>query len=101
MPTAKAFESVPPFPTDVPTFELPQFSLRKLIANEKEQSHELFEAFRAHGFALLDMRDCGEGHALLAEAEKMFEVTREVTVGLDVEEKMKYEASPKRIFGYV
>ena len=99
MPTAKAFEAVPPFPDDIPIYELPRFSLSKLISNDPEQSRELFEGFRSHGFALLDLQGCAEGEALLEEAEKMFEVTREVTIGLDVEEKMKYEASPQRIFG--
>lgn len=99
MPTAKAFEAVPPFPDDIPVYELPRFSLSKLISNDLEQSRELFEGFRSHGFALLDLQGCAEGEALLEEAEKMFEVTREVTIGLDVEEKMKYEASPQRIFG--
>jgi hypothetical protein len=99
MSTAKAFEAVPPFPDDVPVYELPRLLLSKLISNDPEQSRELFESFRTHGFALLDMQGCAEGEALLEEAEKMFDVTREVTLGLDLEEKMKYEASPRNIFG--
>lgn len=99
MPTAKAFEAVAPFPEDVPVYKLPCFSLSKLISNDQEQSHELFESFREHGFALLNMQDCAKGEVLLKEAEKMFEVIREVTLGLDVEEKLKYEASPKQIHG--
>ena len=101
MPTTKAFEEAPPFPHDVPVYELPRFTLAKLISNDPEQSRELFEGFRAHGFALLDMQGCAEGENLLKEAEKMFEITREVTVGLDIAEKMKFEASPKKIYGQV
>lgn len=101
MPTTKAFEAVAPFPEDVSVYELPRLLLSKLLSNDPEQSRELFASFQAHGFALLDLQGCAEGDDLLQEAEKMFEVTREVTVGLDVEEKMKYEASPKQIFGYV
>lgn len=101
MPTAKAFEAVPPFPDDVPVYELPRLSLSKLISDDPEQSRELFDSFRTHGFALLDMQGCVEGEALLAEAEKMFEITRQVTVDLALEEKMKYEASPRSIFGCV
>ena len=99
MPTAKAFAAVAPFPDDVPVFELPKFSLAKLISNDTKQSSEMFQAFREHGFALLNMADCSEGQSLLHEAERMFDVTKDVTVGLDVEEKMKYEASPKRMYG--
>ncbi|CAD6587020.1 MAG: hypothetical protein ASARMPRED_002975 [Alectoria sarmentosa] len=100
MPTTKAFEAVAPFPEEVSVYKLPRLLLSKLLSDDPEQSRELFASFRAHGFALLDMQGCAKGDDLLQEAEKMFEVTREVTVGLDVEEKMKYEASPKQIFGY-
>ena len=99
MPTAKAFEAVAPFPDNVPVYKLPCFSLSKLISNDPEQSRELFESFREHGFALLNLQDCAKGEVVLNEAEKMFEVIRKVTIGLDVEEKMKYEASPKQIHG--
>jgi hypothetical protein len=101
MPTAKAFSQVPPFPDDVPVYELPRLSLRKLISNDSEQSKELFKSFREHGFALLDMQGCHEGESLLKEAEKMFEITRDVTIGLDIEEKMKYVPTPPVIFGLV
>jgi isopenicillin N synthase-like dioxygenase len=100
MPTAAAFASVPPFPEDVPVYELPRLSLAKLISNDAAQSKELFETFRIHGFALLDMNTCPEGEALLKEAEDMFDVTRQVTIGLPVEEKMKYVPTPPVIFGY-
>lgn len=99
MPTAKAFEAVAPFPDDVPVYELPRLMLSKLISNEPKQSQEMFDSFQEHGFALLDMQDCIEGRAMLEGAEKMFDITRQVTLGLDVEEKMKYEASPKKIYG--
>jgi hypothetical protein len=100
MPTARAFAAVPPFPDDVPVYELPRLSLSKLISNEAEQSRALFDTFRTHGFALLDMQGCAQGEALLEEAEKMFEITREVTIDLDLEEKMKYVPTPPVIFGY-
>lgn len=102
MPTAKAFEAVAPFPEDVPVYELPRLMLSKLISNDPSQSRELLDTFQEHGFALLDLQDCAEGKALLEEAEKMFKITRDVTVGLDVEEKMKYAVSPPKTFhGYV
>lgn len=94
MPTAAAFALVPAFPKDVQVYELPRLSLAKLISNDAAQSKELFETFRTHGFALLDMNTCTEGKILLKEAENMFEVTRQVTIGLSVEEKMKYVPPP-------
>ena len=90
MRTAEAFASVPAFPDNVPVYELPRLSLAKLISNDAAQSKELFETFRAHGFALLDMNTYPEGKTLLKEAEAMFEVTRQVTTNLPVEEKTKY-----------
>lgn len=102
MPTEKAFAAIPPFPDDVPTYELPRLLLSKLISDDAEQSKELFDSFTTHGFALLDMRGCAEGEALLEQAEKMFDITRQVTLDLPLEEKMKYEADPKKsIFGCV
>ncbi len=102
MPTAKAFEAVAPFPDDVPTFKLPRLMLGKLLSNDAAQSQRLFDTFQEYGFALLDMTDCAEGHSLLEQAEKMFDVTREVTIGLDIEEKMKYPVlPPKSLHGYV
>lgn len=101
MPTAEAFSAVPPFPDDVPVYELPRLTLSKLVSNDAEQSKELFQSFREHGFALLDMQGCEEGESLLEEAERMFEITRDVTLDLDIEEKMKYVPTPPVIFGYV
>jgi len=101
MPTVRAFDAVPPFPDDVPVYELPRLSLRKLMADDSLQSSALFETFRTHGFALLDLQGCAEGETLLEEAEKMFDITREVTLELDLEEKMKYVPTPPVIFGFV
>lgn len=101
MVTAKAFEAVAPFPDDIPVYELPRLMLSKLISNDPAQSQLMFDSFQEHGFALLDMQDCPEGQSLLKEVERMFEISRDVTVGLDLEEKMKYATDPKKNFhGY-
>ncbi len=42
-----------------------------------------------------------KGESLLKEAEKVFEVTQEVTIGLDIEENMKYISTAPVIFGFV
>lgn len=101
MPTVRAFSAVPPFPDDVPVYDLPRLSLSKLIDDDSLQSNALFETFQSHGFALLDMQGCPEGETLLEKAEKMFDITREVTLELDLEEKMKYVPTPPMIFGCV
>jgi hypothetical protein len=100
MPTAKAFAAVPAFPDDIPVYVLPKVSLNKLNANDEEESKALFETFREHGFALLDLQGCEQGEKLLEEAEHMFKVTEDVTIGLDFEEKMKYAVQLPSIFGY-
>ena len=46
MPTAKAFASVPAFPADVPVYELPKLSFKKLNEDDKEESDALFQTFR-------------------------------------------------------
>ncbi len=69
------------------------------MENDPIQSNKLFETFREHGFALLDMQGCEYGKNLLQEAERMFEITRDVTIGLPAEEKMKYVPTPPCIFG--
>jgi len=99
MPTAAAFASVPPFPSDIPVYELPKLSLNSLINDDSTESAKLFQTFREHGFALLDMQGCAEGELLLKEAERMFEITKDVTLGLPIEEKMKYVPTPPVIFG--
>jgi hypothetical protein len=45
------------------------------------------------------MQGCEEEESLLKEAE--VEITRDVTIGLDIEERMKYVPTPPVIFGYV
>ena len=100
MPTTKALTAVPPFPDNVPASELPRLSLNRLIENDAEQSDKLFQPFREHRFALLDMQGCLEGETVLAEAEKMFGIT-EVTPGLNLDEKLKYIPTKPTIFGFV
>lgn len=101
MPTVRAFETAAPFPEDVPTYELPRLMLGKLLSDDAAQSQQLFDSFQEHGFALLDMTDCTEGRSVLEKAEDMFEITRKVTLDLDLEEKMKYQTSPPKILhGY-
>ena len=100
MPTAKAFSSIPPFPDDVPIVHLPRLSLAKLMANDRHESEELFRGCRTDGFLQLDMRTTPEGEALLAEAEILFEINREVN-DASLDEKMKFAFQPsKSLFGY-
>ncbi|KAL9122942.1 MAG: hypothetical protein Q9187_000497 [Circinaria calcarea] len=64
------------------------------------ESTALFDAFRATGFCLLDLRGCSEGETFLNEAESVFRVNQDIH-DLDLEEKMKYAFQlPKSLFGY-
>ena len=100
MPTAKYFSSIPPFPDDLPTLGLPRLSLAKLIANDRRESEELFRGCRTDGFLQLDMNGSPEGDELLAEAETLMEINREVN-GLSLDEKVKFAFQPpESLIGY-
>lgn len=101
MPTQSYFSQFPPFPDNVPTAQLPPIAYKKLLTADMAESTALFDAFRATGFCLLDLRGCAEGETFLKEAESVFRVNQEIH-DLDLGEKMKYAFQlPKSLFGYV
>ena len=101
MPTATYFNKYPPFPKDIPIAHLPRVSLSKLIANNGAESEQLFEACRANGFFLLDLKACDEGEVMLKDAEYAFDVSERV-FEIDQEELMKDAFKPPKVlFGYV
>ena len=93
MPTAECFAKVPPFPNDVPTFELQRLELRKLLSGDETESKALFEACTSLGFFLLDLRGCSDGETLLKETEAGFNISREFYASSD-EEKSKFPLLP-------
>ena len=99
MPTAKLFDQIPPFPDDVPTVNLPHVSFAKLLSNVESESSKLFQACQAAGFIQLDLRGSAQGEVLLAEAETLFDISREVN-DLSLDEKMKYAYKPPSLFGF-
>lgn len=82
MPTAKYFDKCPPFPSNVPVVPLPTVSLYDLENNSGYEMEKLFQACREWGFFFLDLKDSERGRALLADGEKMFDLTEE-TYALD------------------
>ncbi len=101
MPTATYFNKYPPFPKDVPIAHLPRVSFSQLIANNGVESENLFEACRANGFFLLDLKGSGEGEVMLKDAEYAFDLSERV-FEIDQKELMKDAFKPpKSLFGYV
>ncbi|KAJ5108515.1 oxidoreductase 2OG-Fe(II) oxygenase family [Penicillium angulare] len=93
MPTPKYFQECPPFPADTPVHDLPTVSFLALKAGDTKESERLYEACRAWGFFLLDLRESEDGKTLLQDAEKMYDLTRE-TYSLDQSILDEYAYNP-------
>ncbi|KAL4881116.1 oxidoreductase [Aspergillus karnatakaensis] len=79
MPTAEYFKPYPPFPSDVPVVSLSRISLEALKDNNTAETEKLFQACQEWGFFLLDLRGSSQGTTLLELAEKMFDLTTELS----------------------
>lgn len=100
MPTPELFNSVPPFPEDMPAASLRKIRLKGLLVSDEAESRELFGACKTDGFFLLDMRGNPEGDSLLKLAEKMFGVTNEL-FDEGKEELTKFTQPPPGVLGSV
>jgi hypothetical protein len=98
MPTPKLFNSVPPFPEDLPTASLRKITLNKVLSGDEVESRELFEACKTHGFFFLDVRGTPAGDSLLELVEKLFAVTKEL-FGEGKEELTKFTQPPPGVLG--
>ena len=76
MASIRLFQSYPPFPNDVPTVEVPTFSLSKLSSGDKAQSEALLQICRTRGFFLLDLKGDAEGEKLLKNIKAVFAVAK-------------------------
>ena len=90
MVSQKLFDSLPPFPKDVPTADVPKFSLAKLSTADSTYARKLFETCRTTGFFLLEMGGDETGDEMIKEIDAMFDITNDV-FDLDIKEKSKYE----------
>ena len=89
MVSQKLFDSLPPFPKDIPTADVPKFSLAKLSSGDSTYARKLFETCRTTGFFLLDMSGDETGDNMIKEIGDMFDITNDV-FDLDTKEKSKY-----------
>ncbi|KAF2097990.1 Clavaminate synthase-like protein [Rhizodiscina lignyota] len=88
------------FPEDVKTAPLVTLKLDRLIQSDVQEQARLYEASKALGFFYLDLRGCPEGESLLASADILFNVAKDV-FELPVEKKLTYDfAAQGKYFGY-
>lgn len=102
MVSQRLFDGLPPFPDNVPTADVPKFSLSKLSSGDVIYAGQLFETCRRTGFFLLDMGGDKTGDTMIKEIDAMFDISNNI-FDLDTEEKRKYgqDAAKGRYTGYV
>ncbi|RAH62056.1 oxidoreductase [Aspergillus piperis CBS 112811] len=100
MPTQEFFNRVPPFPSNIPTAEIPLISFKDLANASATESKKLFQACRELGIFSLDLRNSGTGEQLLKDAEALMNLTT-TTLSLDrqILDKFAYNP-PHNIAGY-
>lgn len=89
-----------PFPDDVSTAPLTTVRLEKLISGDQEEQRKVYKASKAIGFFYLDLQGCSEGQALLENADRLFDVAKDV-FDLPLETKQHFDfAAEGKYFGY-
>ena len=81
----------PPFPQHLPTIDLPQISLSKLLNGDQNEAHRVFHICTETGFFYLNMLDHPKGVGLYERACRVLQVGREVMPNLTVDEKRSYK----------
>ena len=85
-------ESIPSFPSDVPTADIYSVDFNLLAAGDKEEARKAYQASRGYGFFYLSNTHI--------DYDFMFDLANE-TFKLPLDEKMKYEMGETgRYFGY-
>jgi hypothetical protein len=99
MTWAKIFSNQPPFPDNVPTYNLPRVSYQRLLAGDLTESDRILQGCKDTGFFLLDFAGSPQGERFLKDAEGVLKLTEEFSA-LDDTEKSKYKLQqPHHIFG--
>ncbi|KAK3076239.1 hypothetical protein LTS18_013538, partial [Coniosporium uncinatum] len=119
-----SFDSIPPFPTTIPTAPLLRISLSKLLSHDADEEQRLWNACRDLGFFYLDLRNASStststsfsptttttptpsqqhtisGDTLLHNADALFSLQKQL-FDLPLPEKQRYDWSSKgSYFGY-
>lgn len=100
MPTPEIFDAQPPFPGNLPVYNLPAISHRKLLSNDLSESHRLFQACKQVGFFQLDLRETTNGECFVQDAKGILDLNVKISA-LNVLEKSEYITKPPFIFGEV
>ena len=88
MASQQFFSMLPPFP-DVPTADIPKFSLSKLSSDDSTYAHEVFKTCCTTGFFLLDMSGEEIGDDVIKEIDEIVNISMKV-FDLNIEEKRRY-----------
>ncbi|KAL3263410.1 hypothetical protein ABHI18_001799 [Aspergillus niger] len=83
----------------MPVVSLAKVSLEALKENRGSEVEKLYEACQKWGFFLLDLKESSEGATLLQDAEKMFELTTELST-LNHETLKAYTYKPPDFMRY-
>ena|SRR5580700_7217253 len=99
MTWAKIFSDQPPFPDDVPTYNLHTVSYGRLLEGDPVELDKIFLGCKDTGFFLLDLAGPPHGEIFLEDAEGVLKLTEDFSA-LDDIEKSKYKIQPPyHIFG--
>jgi hypothetical protein len=80
-----------PFPDDVKTVHLETLSLAKLLQNDEEELHRIYENCKKPGFFQLDLTDNELGIQLLRDVVDCARLVKQLLPNLSVEEKRTYK----------
>lgn len=96
LPTIKlsANATLPPFPKELATIELPRISLSKLRNNVEAESKMLFDICGRTGFFYLNLMDDSIGKEYWEDAIKTREVGKVMST-LSMEDKDKFKKRPE------
>ena len=100
MPTQKIFQGQPPFPDDLPVYNLPKLCYGKLLSGDIMESHRLFQACSQLGFFQLDLQDDESGEDFIQAAEGILDLNVKISV-LPVHDKSRFVTKPPFILGSV
>ena len=89
MASQKLFNSLPPFPPNVPAEEVPKFSLSRLSSGDSIYTRKVFETCRTTGFFLLALDREETDDNMTEEIDAMFDISNEV-FDLETEKKIRY-----------
>ncbi|KAI1357430.1 oxidoreductase [Xylaria arbuscula] len=100
MASSTHFETVPPFPQDVPVAEMHTISLADLRLGDRLTIDKLTSSCQELGFFLLDLQGDTAGSLMVEEIDQLFDVGKAL-LGLSEEEKRQYlHDIPKSFLGF-